>query len=198
MAGKILSALEPVDSDVDLSDPVQRQELRRKHGTVLLVIAAGGVLGALARFQLGRWWPTPTGVFPWATLLINVTGCLIIGTFTVLVTERWSPHPLVRPFFGTGILGGYTTFSTYAVDIVLLIRAGHRLTAVLYLLGTLAGSFAAVTVAILATQRALNRRTSPAASLHLHLDSPRTLMNPNTRDTTRMPGVLDESAGRDR
>ena len=157
MAGRILSALEPVDSDVDLNDPVQRQELRRKHGIVLLVIAAGGVLGAVTRFQFGRWWPTPAGSFPWTTLLINVTGCLIIGAFTVLVTERWSPHPLVRPFFGTGILGGYTTFSTYAVDIVLLIRVGHRITAVLYLLGTLAGAFAAVTVAVVGTRKALSR-----------------------------------------
>jgi len=154
----ILSALEPIDSDVDLGDGAQRSELRRKHGAVLLVIAAGGVLGALLRYQLDRWWPTPSPDFPWTTLLINVTGCVVIGSFLVMITERWSPHPMLRPFFGTGVLGGYTTFSTYAVDIVLLIRAGHPGTAVAYLVGTLAGSLAAVTVGMVVARRLLVRR----------------------------------------
>jgi CrcB protein len=154
----ILSALEPIDSDVDLGDGAQRSELRRKHGAVLLVIAAGGVLGALLRYQLDRWWPTPSPDFPWTTLLINITGCLVIGSFLAMITERWSPHPMLRPFFGTGVLGGYTTFSTYAVDIVLLIRAGHPGTAVAYLVGTLAGSLVAVTVGMVVARRLLVRR----------------------------------------
>ena len=203
MAGRILSALEPVDSDVDLGDPVQRQELRRKHGTVLLVIAAGGVLGALARFQFGRWWPTPTPMFPWTTLLINVTGCLIIGAFTVLITERWSPHRLVRPFFGTGILGGYTTFSTYAVDIVLLIRAGHPLTAALYLLGTLVGAFATVTVAILATRKVfgpnrISMSTTASASPAEAERRKTEPLHPTVPDTTAPAGRSDDSTGQDR
>lgn len=93
MAGRILTALEPMDSDVDLADPAQRRELRRRHGRILIVIAAGGVLGALLRYQLGRWWSTPVPQFPWTTLLINTSGCLVIGTFMVLITERWSHTP---------------------------------------------------------------------------------------------------------
>lgn len=155
MVGRILSALEPIDPDVDLTDPGQRQELRRKHGAVLLAVAAGGKLSALLRFQFGRWWPTPTPAFPWTTLLINISGCLVIGAFMVLITEQWAPHPLLRSFFGTGVLGGYTTFSTYAVDIILLTCAGHPLTAVAYLLGTLLGALAAVSVGMLATRRIL-------------------------------------------
>lgn len=155
MAGRILSALEPVDSDVDLTDPAQRRELRRKHGQILLVIAAGGALGALLRYQLGRWWPAPVPQFPWTTVGINLSGCLIIGGFMVMITERWSPPALVRPFFGTGVLGGYTTFSTYAVDIVLLIRAGHPTTAGLYLVVTLAGALLAVTIGMQITRRIL-------------------------------------------
>lgn len=151
MAVRILAALEPMDSDVDLKDPAQRSELRRKHGLVLLVIAAGGVLGALLRYQLGRWWPSPVPQFPWTTLIINVSGCLVIGCFMVMITERWSPHALVRPFIGTGLLGGYTTFSTYVVDIVILARAGHLATAGLYLIGALLG----VTLGMLITRRLL-------------------------------------------
>jgi len=155
MTGRILAALEPMDPDVDMQDPLQRRELRRKHGLILIVIAAGGVLGALLRYQLGRWWPTPVPEFPWTTLLINASGCLVIGCFMVMITERWSPHALIRPFVGTGVLGGYTTFSTYAVDIVLLTRAGHLAAAGLYLIGTLAGALLAVTVGMLTTRRIL-------------------------------------------
>lgn len=155
MAGRILAVLEPVDSDVDLQDPSQRRELRRKHGLILIVIAAGGVVGALLRYQLGRWWPTPVPQFPWTTLGINVSGCLVIGCFMVMITERWSLHALVRPFVGTGMLGGYTTFSTYAVDIVLLTRAGHPAAAGLYLIGTLTGALLAVIVGMLTTRRIL-------------------------------------------
>jgi len=136
----LLSALEPVDSDVDLGDPVQRRELRRHHGLVVAVIAAGRVLGALLRFQLGVWWPAAPPGFPWTTLTINLSGSLVLGAFMVLLTERWDPHPLTRPFFGTGVLSGYTTFSTFTVDIVLLLRDGHTATASGYVLATMVGA----------------------------------------------------------
>jgi len=159
MSGRlILSALEPIDSDVDLNDPDQRRELTRHHGLVLLVIAAGGVVGSLLRFQLGRWWPSVPPAFPWTTWTINITGCLIIGSFMVVITERWSPHRLVRPFFGTGVLGGYTTFSTYATDAVLLTRDGRPTAAALYVVTTLIGAMAAVFLGMFLTRRILNRR----------------------------------------
>src|ERR687886_614869 len=70
---------------------------------------------------------------PWAILSTNVSGCLLIGVLMVLVTEVWTTHRLLRPFLGTGVLGGYTTFSTYAVDAQHLIAAGAPRTALLYL-----------------------------------------------------------------
>lgn len=80
---------------------------------VLTAVAAGGVVGAEVRWLLGLVGPPA----PWTTLIINVTGCLLMGMLMVLVTERFSAHPLVRPALGVGVLGGYTTFSTYALDV---------------------------------------------------------------------------------
>jgi CrcB protein len=75
----------------------------------------------------------------------------------VLVTEVWTAHELVRPFLGTGVLGGYTTFSTYGVDVQQLVAAGSAGTALLYLAGTLAAALVAVAAGLRAT-RALARR----------------------------------------
>lgn len=123
---------------------------------VLAAVAAGGVLGALARYGLGVVFPRTVTGFPWATFGINVSGCLLIGVLIVLVgTQR----RLLRPFLGTGVLGGYTTFSTYVVDTENLMRAGAPRTALLYLFGTLAAALLA-TYAGIAGTRALTRRTS--------------------------------------
>ena len=83
------------------------------------------MLGAEARYGIDRLIPPPATGFPWATLLINVSGCLLIGVLMVLLVEVWSPHRYARPFLGVGVLGGYTTFSTFAVDAVRLVRAQH-------------------------------------------------------------------------
>lgn len=101
---------------------------------VLGAISAGGVLGALARYGLGVWFPH----VPWTTLVVNATGCLLIGVLMVLITGA---HPLVRPFLGVGVLGGYTTFSTYVVDVL---RLGSPATTLVYLFGTPLLAMAAV------------------------------------------------------
>ncbi len=126
-------------------------------GQVLGAVALGGVIGALARYQIGRWWPTPVDGFPAATLSINLLGCLVIGMFLVLITERLTPHPLVRPFFGTGVLGGFTTFSTYALDIQQLLAHGRVGTALVYLALTALGAVAAAAVGMAGMRRVLAR-----------------------------------------
>ncbi len=125
---------------------------------MLGVISVGGVIGALARYQIGRWWPTPPSGFPAATLSINLLGCLVIGTFLVLITERITPHPLLRPFFGTGVLGGFTTFSTYALDVQTLLTHGRVGTGLLYAAVTAAGSVAAAASGMALTRRLPTRR----------------------------------------
>ena len=100
---------------------------------VLAVISAGGVTGAPARNSLAEAIPHVVDQFTWATFCINVSGCLLIGALMVLTTEAWPAPRLLRPFLGTGILGGYTTFSTYIVDIQQLLTTGATHTALTYL-----------------------------------------------------------------
>ncbi|KAA0909358.1 fluoride efflux transporter FluC, partial [Streptomyces apricus] len=104
--------------------------------------------------------PGEGGGFPWTTFWVNVTGCFLIGVLMVLVTEVRTPHRLVRPFLGTGVLGGFTTFSTYAVDIERLLDAGRPRTAFAYLAATLLAALAVVWAAVALT-RACARRVRP-------------------------------------
>jgi CrcB protein len=132
----------PVDPDVDLQVEAERRSAYRSQAPVLGVIAAGGAIGAAARHLA----TTQSGGFPWSTFWVNVSGCLLIGVLIVLVTEVWTAHRLVRPFLGTGVLGGYTTFSAYSVETIGLIAEGRAGIAAAYAVGTLAAALAAVVV----------------------------------------------------
>ena len=124
---------------------------------MLGVISAGGIVGAEARYALALAYPHRPDAFPWATFVANVTGCLLIGVLMVLITEVWSAHRLLRPFLGVGVLGGYTTFSTYVVESQQLVTAGAAGTALLYLAGTLLAALAAVYAGIWITRLATAR-----------------------------------------
>ena len=72
------------------------------------------------------------GRFPLGTFVINVTGSFLIGVLMALLTERWNPHPNWRLFLVTGILGGYTTFSSFEYEAYQLVRDGARWMSLLY------------------------------------------------------------------
>jgi CrcB protein len=125
---------------------------------VVAVVALGGAIGATARYALTLWWPAQPGGFPWATFWVNAVGCAVIGVFMVVITDVWAAHRLVRPFFGTGVLGGFTTFSTYAVDVQRLVDSGHPRTGLAYLAATLIAALTAVWLAVTAARRVLKWR----------------------------------------
>ena len=154
-----------VDPDVDVADPVERREAAgpRLHA-VLGAIAVGGVVGAEARYGLGVLLPHRADEWPWATLLTNVSGCLLIGVLMVVIVERIRPHPLVRPLLGVGVLGGYTTFSTYAVDTVAAVQSGRVVLAVLYAVATPLLALVAVATVPIATRRLVPDRRGEAPS----------------------------------
>lgn len=152
-----MASAEPVDPDIDLHIPAQRREQLRAQWPVVAVVSVGGALGAMARYGAGLLWPTGAGTFPATTFVVNAAGCAVIGVFMVVITDLWAAHRLVRPFFGTGVLGGFTTFSTYAVDIRKLADTGHPGLGLTYLAATAVTALAAVWAAANLTRRLVAR-----------------------------------------
>lgn len=141
---------------------VRRRPFRRdRQLDVLAMIAFGGGLGSAARFLVSSALPVRPGHFPWATFLINLSGCFVLGLLMVFVVEIWPPRRYVRPFAGIGILGGFTTFSTFAVEIRGLAAHGVWALADAYALNSLIGGLAAVwcgiALARLTTRRPVRR-----------------------------------------
>jgi CrcB protein len=91
-----------------------------------LVVLAGAGLGGLARYVAGVWiMQKYGGRFPLGTFVINVTGSFLIGVLMTLLTERFAPHPNWRLFLVVGVLGGYTTFSSFAWETYALVKDGE-------------------------------------------------------------------------
>jgi CrcB protein len=88
---------------------------------VILAVAIGGAIGATARYAVvglaGRWLGDG---FPWGTLAVNVLGCLVMGILTEAMAIKWSVGPELRALLTVGILGGFTTFSSFALDAAML------------------------------------------------------------------------------
>ena len=155
----------PVDPDVEASErltgrPSARAVLRdalRERADVLAVVAAGGAIGAAARHGVSTVAPYDDGRFPWATFLVNVSGCLAIGVLMVVVLDVGASHRYLRPFAGVGVLGGYTTFSAYALESRDLVATGHTVTALVYVLGSVLVGAAAAALGIRATQAVTGR-----------------------------------------
>lgn len=105
---------------------------KRLRAPDLAVVAAGGVVGASLRYAFARALPTASGSFPWATLLTNGSGSFVLGVVLAWTLHRPTIDPRVRLFIATGIIGAFTTMSTYAVETCLLVRDGHAWSAALY------------------------------------------------------------------
>lgn len=156
------ASAEPVDPDIDLHIPAQRREQLRAQWPVVAVVSVGGALGAMARYGAGLLWPTAAGTFPATTFVVNAAGCAVIGVFMVVITDLWAAHRLVRPFFGTGVLGGFTTMSTASEQTVVLLEHDRAGTALAYAGGTLLVALLAVWL--------VDRWTTPADRELLELD----------------------------
>lgn len=125
---------------------------------VLAVIAAGGVVGSLARWGIASALPHHGTAYPWATFLENVTGCLLLGVLMWFVVEVWIVGRYVRPFLGVGVLGGFTTFSTFSVETTGLLRDGAVGTAALYVVGSVLAGLLAVRLGRVLAAAAVPRR----------------------------------------
>ena len=123
-------------------------------GVLYLLAALGGALGALARWGVATALPHSPGGWPWATLLANLTGCLLLGALTAALTARSPEPPWARPFLAVGVLGGYTTYSAFAVEVVELADAGAAVLAAGYVLVSVLGGVLAVAVGARAVRAA--------------------------------------------
>lgn len=113
-----------------------------------LQVAIGGVLGAMARFALARRWPwAATSGLPWATLAVNLAGCVLLG-FLVRALPAWGAGPGTRALLTVGFCGSFTTFSTFGYELVLLLQAGAYGTAALYLAASVALGVAGVALGL--------------------------------------------------
>lgn len=121
----------------------------------LLFVAAGGAIGASARYLVGVGSARLLGYgFPYGTLAVNVIGCLLMGLLIEAMALRWSVHNDLRAFLAVGILGGFTTFSAFSAEFALLVERNDHLSAAIYLIASVGLSIGAL-FAGLAIVRAL-------------------------------------------
>lgn len=110
-----------------------------------LVVLAGAGLGGLARYAFGTWIMARSGGrFPLGTFVINISGSFLIGLLMTLLTERMQPHPNWRLFLVVGVLGGYTTFSSFEYETLQAVRDGERWMGLLYMAGSVMFGYLAV------------------------------------------------------
>jgi len=112
----------------------------------ILLVGLGGFIGAVARYKLGGWvlHLTAQGKFPFGTFAVNVAGCLVVGMLAGLVEKHHMFAPETRLFLFTGLLGGFTTFSAFGLETVLLLRRGEPWVAATYAGASLLLGIAAV------------------------------------------------------
>lgn len=119
-----------------------------------MVVLAGAGLGGLMRYTLGTWIMTKYGGrFPLGTFVINVAGSFLIGALMTILTERIQPHPNWRLFLIVGVLGGFTTFSSFEYETYQAVRDGARPMGLLYVTGSVLTGYAAVWLGVLLAAR---------------------------------------------
>ena len=124
---------------------------------VWVAVAIGGALGSVARYGtvvvVGRW----VGVgFPYGVLLVNVIGGFVMGALVEWMTTAWSPSDAMRAFFTVGVLGGFTTFSAFSLDVWQLLEKGLYGPAIVYILASVILSVAALAAGLTLTRMALS------------------------------------------
>ena len=129
-----------------------------RRADVLAAVGIGGAAGATARYWLAQAVHPGVGGFPWATFWINVSGSFALGLLIIVLLDRFPPTRYARPLLGTGFLGGYTTFSTFGVEVDRLARQDHWATAAGYAAASVAGGLLAVFAGIAAARLLSPRR----------------------------------------
>lgn len=144
---------ETIDNLPEVRPLVRRAGARRTTQQIQIAIVAGGLAGALARAGLERAFPWNGHAWPWPTFVANVAGTLLLGFFATRLQERLPPSTFKRPLLGTGFCGALTTFSTFQIELLKLLRHDEFATAGAYLAASLATGLAGVYLATALTRR---------------------------------------------
>ncbi|HEX3943234.1 MAG TPA: fluoride efflux transporter CrcB [Rhizomicrobium sp.] len=104
--------------------------------TILVAVALGGAIGSLARYFVASAVQSPVTQFPWGIFVVNVSGGFLMGIIVELSALKLNISPELRAFLTIGVLGGYTTFSTFSLDSALLIERGAWASAAAYMAGS--------------------------------------------------------------
>ena len=131
----------------------QASSTLKKHRGTVAMVAAGGIVGALARWLLSILIASPPDGFPWATLITNYLGSILLAIVIVIVTHHEAPRWWWRPLFGTGFCGGFTTYSAFALQVDQLINDGRIALALSYVVASLVGGFAITAFALIQFRR---------------------------------------------
>lgn len=126
----------------------------RSTSRAAVLVGLGGAVGGLARLGVASVLPHAPGTWAWSTLVANASGCAALAALAVLLAARFPASPDLRLLLGTGVLGGYTTFSTFTVDAVDLLRAGRE---------PMAGAYIGVSVAVMLLATVLGLTLARAA-----------------------------------
>jgi CrcB protein len=109
-----------------------------------LAVGVGGGIGALARYYIAGWIQAASSAFPWGIFVVNISGGLLMGMIIEAGALKLNLSPELRTFLTVGILGGYTTFSTFSLDSVLLLQKGEYAQAAFYVIGSVVLSILAL------------------------------------------------------
>jgi CrcB protein len=143
--------------DLPVDPEVQARPSRGSHPRrwdVALAIAVGGAIGGMMRNAVSLLVPDGSDGFPWGTFAENVSGAFLLAVLVVYLVEVWPPSRYARPFLATGVLGGYTTFSTFMNEVRELLLDGTALVAFGYVAATLLAGLSATLVGLRLGRRA--------------------------------------------
>ena len=131
------------DARVASRSPIRQHRRSGPGAADLVAVAVGGGIGSVARYLLATAFPAGHG-FPWAIFAVNVSGCFCLGLLMVYLLDVWPPRRFLRPFLAVGLIGGFTTFSTFAGGVVTLLNGGAFALADAYALSSIVAALVAV------------------------------------------------------
>lgn len=154
----------PLDPDANLG-PAGRSGRTEGHRRIdmFAVVAAGGAIGSLGRYGITSAAPVVAGRFPTSTLMVNLSGSFVLGALLVILTERRAPSRYARAFLAVGVIGAFTTFSSFAVQIIQLAQDHHLATSAAFLAASVVGGLAAAKIGVLTARAAPGRPPLGAA-----------------------------------